>query len=244
MNNCKIGLLVCAFLTLCLSLQAQTGLERKPINQIDTDALTRETQLTKSTDNSLNLCWVIPQEFWEASLAANPDVPTDQQTQLLGALEKYLLVGVVRADVSDFGTFNFVDEESTFDSIRILYAKDGDQFVPLQLAMRADDPNTQLLIDTMKPMLRQALGSMGENFHLFVCDNVDDSGNRVVSPYDQSKLKLEIAAEGDNPGTEMMFEFPLNSLHVARTCADCNKEAHVQWSYCPFCGKALGGQRD
>jgi hypothetical protein len=242
-NKCKLGLFGFLLLTLCVSLQAQTAIERKPINEVDTDALTRETQHSKSTDNSLILCWVIPQEFWEASLSGNPDVPLDQQYQLLDALDNYLLVGVVRADVSDFGAFNFIDEESTFNSLRISYAKDGGEYAELQMAIKADDPNTQLLIDTMKPMLRQALGSMGENFHLFVCDNMDDAGNRLVSPYDKSKLKVDIAAAGDNPGTEMVFEFPLNSLHVARICADCNKPADIHWSYCPFCGKPLGGPR-
>jgi hypothetical protein len=121
--------------------------------------------------------------------------------------------------------------------MQVTLIKGKAQRVPLQLQLRADGEDAQLLIDRMKPMLRTAMGKMGDNFHFFVTANQDNAGRRLISPYEACKVRVSLEAIDQNEGGAWEFAFPLDSLHVARKCANCGQPAHISWSYCPFCGQ-------
>jgi len=160
-----------------------------------------------------------------------------EQQAVIDALGKYLLVAVVRADISPLGAFRFHQEKKVFDRTRVTFLKTNKELVPLKLSLKADKDEAQLVIESMKPLLKAALGKMGENFYVIVCHNQDKAGRRLVSPYETSKLKISLGAIGKNKGGTVDFDFPLDSLHVPRVCPACGKQAHISWSYCPFCGK-------
>ena len=52
------------------------------------------------------------------------------------------------------------------------------------------DPDMQLLLDMMKPMLAQAMGNLAEDFLFFPLPAFDDEGNRLLSPYETGKLRV------------------------------------------------------
>jgi hypothetical protein len=222
---------------LCQGTAPLHAIDKKPLKDVNVDALTGETQKTLGNSDSINIVWVIPIEFWQASLAQDKTLPEGQRQAFLSALSKYLMLGVVRADITPLGGMRFHDEKKVFRTLNASLVKGKGEPVPLKLLLRADDDDAQLVINSMKPFLKAALGKMGDNFHLFVCINRDEAGRRLVSPYETSKVRVGLGAIGPNKGGTLEFDFPLDSLHVPRRCAGCGKEAHITWSYCPFCGK-------
>jgi hypothetical protein len=213
------------------------AVEKKPFKDVNLDVFTGETQKTLGTQDSINVVWIIPIEFWEVSLAQDKDLPEFQRRATIAALNKYLIVGIVRADISPFGAFNFHKEKKVFDKANVTFVKGKEKPVPLKLSLKADNDDAQLIIDLMKPILKAARGKLGDNFHIFVCANQDETGRRLLSAYESGKVTINLAAIGQNKGGTFEFAFPLDSLHLPRICANCAKQAHISWSYCPFCGK-------
>jgi hypothetical protein len=217
--------------------KALHAIQKKPLKDVDIDAFTGETQKTIGAQDSINIVWIIPIEFWEASLAQDKMLPEFQRRAFIDALKKYVLVGVVRADVSPLGAFRFHDEKKVFGNLQATFVKTKGEPVPIKLLLKADNDDAQLVIDSLKPVLKAAMGKLGDNFHFFVCNNQDEAGRRLISPYETGKVKVSLGAIGQNKGGTVEVAFPLDSLHVPRICADCGKQAHLSWSYCPFCGK-------
>lgn len=210
--------------------------EKKAMKDVNVDALTSESQkMIGSGQGAFNLVWVIPVEFWQASLAQDNTVPEFQQRAILNVLKKYIIVGVVRADVSPLGSFRFHDEGTVFDGLHVAYVSRDKKRLPLRLQRRVDD-DAQLVIDSIKPVLRAAMGKMGDNFHLFVCDSTAGPKRTRISPYDSGAVSVTLDRAGKNAGGTADIALPLDSLHVPRKCSKCGKPAHISWNFCPWCG--------
>jgi hypothetical protein len=222
---------------LCRGTALLHAADRKPLQQVNVNALTAETQKSIGERNSVSMVWIIPAEFWQVSLAQDKNLVEFQRRAVLNALEKYAFIGVVRAEVSPLGVFEFHDQDKVFRKLTAALVKGKAAPVPLKVFLKADDQDAQLVIDSMKPVLKNALGKMGEHFHLFVVKNRDDGGRPLISGYETSKVRVSLGAIGEDKGGTVEIAFPLDSLHVPRICADCGRPAHISWSYCPFCGK-------
>ncbi len=98
------------------------------------------------------------------------------------------------------------------------------------------DPDMQLLLDMMKPMLAQAMGNLGENFYFFPLPAFDNEDNRVLSPYENGKLRVTLQRGEETVVLEI--ELPIDALFVPRICPN-GKPAHVSWVYCPWSGEKL-----
>lgn len=208
--------------------------EKKPLAEVSTDKLTNETQQMLSNDNNLNLVWVIPNEFWEVALAQDKSVSDEDRKQMIDALDGNMIVGVVRAQISPFGAFRFQGEDAVFDALEVNYVPTDGGPTRLKLQKRVDG-DAQLIIDSMKPMLRAAMGNLGTNFHLFICE--DSAGGRRISPYEKGQIAVHLGDIGDLEGGVAKIDFPLDSLYIPRACAKCGKKAHISWKYCPLCGQ-------
>ena len=212
-------------LLLCRDMAALDAAEKKLLKDVNLDALTNETQKVMGTADSMNIVWIIPIEFWQASLAQDKNLTEDQRQAVISALDKYLMLGVVRSDLTPFGAFLFHDEQKVFGSLKVSLVKNKGTPVPLKVFLKADNDDAQLVINSMKPILKAALGRMGDNFHLFVCNSQDEGGRRLLSPYETGKVRINMGVIGKNNGGTVEIAFPLDSLHVPRICADCGKPA-------------------
>ena len=215
---------------------AQLGAaERKTPKAIDLDALIKETQRSATSTGGMNVVWVIPVEFWRVSATREGVLNEAQIRQISSALEKYLIVGVVRADISPLGSFKFHDEKSVLANMRVTYVDEKGVQQAFQLPKTIDD-DAKLIIKAIKPVLSAAMGNLGDNFHLFVFEDRDQFGKRIASPYEPGVLRVELKEHRQEKGGTVEFPFPLDSLHVPRECGKCSKKAHISWSYCPWCG--------
>jgi hypothetical protein len=212
--------------------------ERKELLHVDTGALTKETQVVVGGDHVMNFVWVINPEFWKVSFSKEKALTKDQITQMTNALDKYVILVVVRAEISPEGAFSYAKPDAVFDSTKTSYinAEGKEADLPLERTANGDAQN---IINAMKPILVNAIGAMGANCQMFVIPNEIPGANKPISAYDAGKIKVTLAAIGNNPGGVATIDMPLDALYVPRKCAKCSKEAHISWMYCPICGTKL-----
>jgi hypothetical protein len=100
-----------------------TGLaaaEKKPFKEVDLAAFLAETQKAMTQGRGFNVVWIVPGEFWDVSLAKDKNLTEAARRPVLDALGKYLIVAVIRADISPLGAFRFFDEKAVSTRCRSL----------------------------------------------------------------------------------------------------------------------------
>lgn len=214
------------------------GAERKEPAKVSFDRLLNETQTSAEPTKGMNLVWFIPREFWEVSLAAEPTLTDEGRKEVLDVMSEVFIVGMIRADIGPFGAFKFHREKPVREAMALVYvdAEGGERTLKPTDEVSEDVAG---LLRTMRPMLASAMGQMGQHFHFFVFDDVDEAGKRIVSPLVDGELRVKMKRLGDEAGGTTSVRFPLDSLFVPRACANCEHEAHIRWHYCPMCGEKL-----
>jgi hypothetical protein len=228
-----------ALLLIALSMVSAiaAAAERKPFDEVNTDALTRETQITEGSDNALDLVWWLPVEFWQVALQSNPSLAQSQIDQVVDTLRPYSVIAVVQADISPFGAFHFFDEAKVASGLQIDYVREGGTAINLPIGTTSD-PDLNLLLKQLAPILSAAMGEMGQNFYFFPLADQNADGERIVSPYETGQLRIDLTDREGMPRPAFEIEFPLDSLFVPRLCRN-GKPAHISWKYCPWDGKKL-----
>lgn len=225
-------LLVLATLSLASFAHA---IDRKEITEIDLNALTVEGQVMTGGASDIALVWWIPAEFWEVSMRQESGVPEAQINQVMGVLKNHSVLAVVQANVSPFGAFQFFEKDQIMEGLKVeIVRANGD--VETISHTQPSDPDLRIMLDQMRPILAQAMGSLGQNFYFFPLPDVDKKGNRLVSPFDKGTIRVGLMNTGVASSAEL--ELPLDSLFVPRLCPN-GKPAHVSWSFCPWSGKKL-----
>jgi hypothetical protein len=196
-------------LALVLLASFAHAIDKKEITDVDLNALTVEGQVMTGGASDLALVWWIPAEFWEVSMRQESMVPDAQVNQVMGdQILKGMNVEFVRPDGS-------VEAISHTDP---------------------SDPDLRIMLDQMRPILAQAMGSLGQNFYFFPLPDRDDDGERLLSPYEKGMIRVKLSNADAVHMAEL--ELPLDSLFVPRLCPN-GKPAHVSWDYCPWSGKKL-----
>jgi hypothetical protein len=93
------------------------------------------------------------------------------------------------------------------------------------------------MIKMMSPMLEASLGKMGKNLQFFVLDD-EVGGKRLISPYDNSALRVSLTSKSGAAISPLVLEMPVDALFVPRTCPN-GKPAHISWVVCPWDGTKL-----
>jgi len=223
---------------LALALVANlSAIDRKPLAEVDIDAFTEESQAFPSTGyDHMCLFWWVPVEFWAVTLESDPSIDAATRNRMINALENFAVLGVVQGDIDDLGQFKFYDEATVKKNLQVVYADINGKKVAVTES--SDIPaDVNLLLTTMKPLLANAMGNMGQSLHFFVYDDVNAAGDRVVDPYQKGTLALN-AKTLDNKLVASELEFPLDALFIPRKCPN-GRNAHVSWVYCPWSGEKL-----
>jgi hypothetical protein len=211
------------------------AIDRKEITDIDLNVLTVEGQVMTGGASDLALVWWIPAEFWEVSMRQESMVADEQVNQVMGVLKNYSVLAVVQANVSPFGSFQFFEKDQIMKGMNVEFVR-PDGSVEAISHTEPSDPDLRIMLDQMRPILAQAMGSLGQNFYFFPLPDVDDDGERLLSPYDKGMIRVKLLNADAVHTAEL--ELPLDSLFVPRLCPN-GKPAHVSWNYCPWSGKKL-----
>lgn len=223
---------------LALTVGATMAAERKSIAEVDTDAMTNETQLMPkgAGEDHMALTWWIPDEFWEAVMTQDSTSSEADREETLGALSGVSLLAVVQADISAFGAFDFYSEQEIGEHLSVSFVSSGGESVLPPIV--EINPDLKILLGVLTPILEGAMGNLGKNLHFFVLNDRKESSPRIVDPYEQGILSSSFEKRSGDP-IATHLELPLDSLFVPRKCPN-GKEAHVSWAYCPWSGKKLG----
>jgi len=232
-DRMKTMLAIFALWGLVSSLDAHSA-ERKKIADVNISALTTELQRNSNQDG-VHLIWWIPREFWEVSLLQRPDLPPSAGEALLKMLGGYSMLAIAQGKISTLGEIEFYERDAIAKGAK-LELFDGKTWTRIEPLDEIPD-QLQTLIKVMSPMLEASLGKMGKNLQFFVLDD-DIDGKRLISPYDNSALRVSLTNKSGAAISPLVLEMPVDALFVPRTCPN-GKPAHVSWVVCPWDGTKL-----
>ena len=212
--------------------------ERKPIESVDIDEITTDTQVLPkgAGDNHLALAWWIPNEFWESILSRDTTTSEADKKSLLNVMSDYSLLAVVQADISSLGAFQFYTKKKIENGMFLSYTGINGINQKL-LPIKEINPDLKVVLGTFKPVLSAAMGNLGSNMHFYVLNDKLKSSVRLMDPYSKGFINIQLTKQNDQLMMAKL-ETPLNSLFVPRKCPN-GKDAHISWSYCPWSGKKL-----
>lgn len=240
MKRFLIPALVATSLAMALAFPVRSDAQqRKPMADIDTDAITGEMQFSAPCGaDHMNLIWAIPVEFWQAVFAQDPSMTEQQRTEILAALQEFVIFGVVQADIAETGAFDFYSEAEIVAALNMVFIDaDGKSRVIEKSASVPDD--AQRLLSSMTPVLTAAMGQLGQNLHFIVVkDEASVSADgRAWDPYAFGELTMNLKNR-DGAVLSAKLAGPIDALFVPRKCPN-GKNAHVTWKFCPWTGVEL-----
>lgn len=229
-------------ISICVILLALSGalsaVERRPIAEVDSDALIEDTQISPqgTGDDHVAVIWWIPVEFWQAMFARDPTASDDDTQAMLDALDGVSLLAVAQADISALGSFDFYPKDEVARTLSIRFTDAGGRTRTL-VPMDAVNPDLRTVLAVFTPILGAAAGNLGSNIHFYVLDDRVDATTRRIDPYLSGDLEVRLMRRDGTPMAGSI-PMPVNALYVPRKCPN-GRDAHVSWRYCPWSGKRL-----
>jgi hypothetical protein len=190
--------------------------------------LVRETQQMAQEASQLTFVWWIPQEFWEASLAANPKVTPAARTELLAALDDFQIVALFRAKTGIGGFSEVPSKEDLFANAH--FESNGKPIEPL-------DPQkisvaAQTVLATIKPLLSGMLGQLGQGMQLVVYPS-KQNGQRLIDPKKPGSFQYTLFDQ------TFKWRLPLGSLLPKKVDPKTKEEFPGNYAFNPYTGGKL-----
>lgn len=198
--------------------------------KLDTQALVRDTQKIAHEEHGVTIVWWIPEDFWRASMASNPDMTPATIEKFIKTVHPYTLVAVVRATFGPFGGVTY-EREQTIRSEIVILDGSGKQYKPMDETDLG--PDLQNLLLMMKPALGNMMGAMGKNFDFYVFPANGSDGKSIANPKKDGSFTVQL---GDQ---NFRWRLPLGSLLPPKVCPQCGEKFSGDFKYCPYDGTAL-----
>src|SRR5450755_927860 len=135
-----------------------------PAHATDLQQLVQETQKMSQESSNMTMVWWIPEEFWDASLATNPNVTPESRKQLLEALENFQIVALFRGKTGIGGLTDIPTKEEMVAHARL--ESNGKVIEPLEPAQVST--GAQTMMAALKPLLSGMLGQLGQGMQLVI----------------------------------------------------------------------------
>lgn len=199
---------------------ASTALAQRP--DVKLNDLISETQKDTPDPDRVTMVWWLPDEYWEVVLQ-------EEAAEALSVVGPYVIIGAVDGKIGPFGGITFETETSVRNRLRLV---DGEGRAHTPLAEDQVSPDARSLLAMMRPVLGNALGAMGENFHFFVFAG-GEGGGAHLSATEEGSFSVFIGDE------EFAWRLPLGSLLPPKFCPVDGEALSGAWKFCPWHGAAL-----
>ena len=216
----KFTILFFVIFSLSIYSQNKTAMER----------MTEEIQQIKQTTKTLKLVWWIPTEFWQAVMEEQKASTPAQRDYVVQLFDDYtiLVAGDYSLEANDSGldfTVNDVRKSLTFF--------ENGKKVPLLKESDVDDKVLALMNEMMKPVFEQMLGKMGSGVDIFIFNNKNSAGERILDPYKAGNFTVQMGKD--------LFEWklPMVSLMKEKVCKTDSAKFPGNYVFCPFHGTEL-----
>ncbi len=195
---------------------------------IDLQALVRETQITRQASQGLDLVWWIPSDYWVESLRKSALTPKQQQ-DLVAAVDDYILVAALQGTIGTLGVMSSISKEELEKETTLVIGKTSLSPIP-----EGDlSPGARNFIQMMKPLLANMMGAMGQGMHFIAFKGKDAEGKHLVDPKAKGRIVVKMGAK------EFPFRLPLGSLLPPKIDTDSGEHFPGNYDYNPFTGKKL-----
>ncbi len=191
-----------------------------------------ETQQSATVSQELTLAWWIPQEFWDLSLAENPNVPAQTAADIRAVFHDYQVFALIRASVGIQGLTGAPTRADLLANSRFqigdkeIHPIDPDQ-VPT---------GVQTMLGAMRPMLNSLLGQMGQNMELVVYPAVVD-GKRLNDPLKSGAFQYTVYDQ------TFHWRMPLASLLPKKVDPRSKEEFPGNFQFNPYTGDRLSAKQ-
>lgn len=199
-------------------------------SSVDVTKLIKETQQTRNADGKLTIAWWIPVEFWEESFRNSDRLTEKQSAEFITTLRPYLLLAVMDGSMKPLGSIDYVSYDSIYNSLSFI-DQSGNTHKPLTSDEIDSEVNSLLTI--MKPMLKNVMGSLGENFNFYVFKDIDKKNNRIADPLRKGAFSFSFCEK------TFSWSTPLSALTPPKRCLVDQKEMDGTWTFCPYHGEKL-----
>lgn len=211
-------------LAMLLSLLALPGLVRAA----GVEDIVRDTQRLVPENGHISMVWWMPLEFWDGSLASNPDLPEAARTELVGAMAPYTVVALLRADTTAAGFGNVQGKEELLKNTRFTINGKTLQALP---ADKISQPAT-LIIAQLKPVLAQAAGQLGEAMEFLVFPS-GEGDTLLVDAAKPGNLTINFY------GKDYKWRLPLGSVLPPKIDKATGEEFPGSYEYNPYTGRKI-----
>jgi hypothetical protein len=198
---------------------------------VDLQELVRDTQQVRNVDSKMELVWWIPQEFWEASFAGNPNVTAASKAEFLGVLQDYQIVAVVYVKTSVAGFTEVAPEADILANLH--FESDGKRIDPVEASKIA--PGAQAILGAIRPLVTGMLGQLGQSMHFVVYPSRDGT-KRLVDPMQASAFQVSLYDQ------VFRWRLPLASLLPRKIDPKTHEEFPGNFDFNPYTGGKLSAQ--
>ena len=194
----------------------------------DLETLTKETQHSHQAGQAFSFAWWMPTEWWQAALSTG-SMSADLQQQALSIVDDFIIVAAGEGQMGPFGNFSAMPG----DELRQKATLTIGTTTLRPLADAAMSSNLRTLIQIMKPMMANSLGSFGQSMEFLVFKGRDATQVKYVDARREGSLVLRIG-EG-----ETRWSLPLVSLLPPKYDPVTGEAFAGNYMFNPFTGAKL-----
>jgi hypothetical protein len=169
---------------------------------VDQSALIRDLTLTRNADGRITMAMWMPDEFWRSALQSSKQLTDKGISDYIAVVHPYTLVAVLDAQ-RGITAYRYTDTETLVNEATIEDSH-GTTYSPLPPESVAEDIRN--LIQTMRPLLANMMGALGQHMEFLVFPSMDKAGHRIADPKIDGSLTVHV---GD---VALRYRFPLGSL--------------------------------
>jgi len=191
-----------AALSAVSGLSSSTARAAPVADSVDQGALIRDLTLTRNVDGRLTVTMWMPDEFWRIALQSSGRMTDKGIADYIAIMHPYSLLAIVDAQ-RGITAFHYTDADALVNEATIEDSH-GNTYKPLAPDSVAEDVRN--LIQTMRPLLTNMMGAMGQHMEFLVFPSMDKDGHLFADPKNDGSLTLHL---GD---VAMRYRLPIGSI--------------------------------
>ncbi len=192
------------------------------------DDLVRETQRLSFENGQISMVWWIPLQFWDESIKTNPSIPDAARTEILGIMEDYTVVALLRARAGAEALEDLQPKEELLKNTRVEI--NGKLLEPLPAENVS--PAAGLLLSQLKPLMVEAAGQVGEGLEFVIYPGKID-GKPLIDAAQPGNFTISFY------GRKQLWRLPLGSLLPTKADKATGEVFPGNYEYNPFTGRKL-----
>ncbi len=227
------------FALILLSVPATSvALEKKAPEEVDFGQLLGELNLTPegTAPGELVVAMWLPPEFWAVNFIQDGGLSEREIEQTMEVFAGTSLLAVAQGAFTPSGVMEYLSRDEIAGSLRVsvYFADDSLKNV----ALTGDvSPELEEMLAAVGPGFAASVGEMGENLHMFVLNDAQDTGARLADPWERGSLVIDMISVSGDP-VLLSLPFPLDALYWPRYCPN-DMPAKASWNFCPWSGEPL-----